>query len=124
MRTTEQILENLSDDQKQLLADTIVHGAWGDTDTFFEGEKESVRVYGYITDLAYKGNHFERKTLSNKFKSLFKALGLKGDERSKVCDMMQWIYDWWEDGSGSILLIREDITDSLEKWAKEYAEHH
>lgn len=120
MRTIEQILLNLSDEQKQLLADTIVHGAWGDTDAIFEGEQEEVRVYGYITDLAYKGKHFERKTLSNRFKGLFKALGLKGDKKSKSCDMMQWIYDWWEDGSGSILLIREDITDSLEKWATEY----
>ena len=120
MRTIEQILLNLSDEQKQLLADTIVHGAWGDTDAIFEGEQEAVRVYGYITDLAYKGNHFERKTLSNRFKNLFKSLGLKGDKKSKACDMMQWIYNWWEDGSGSILLIREDITDSLEKWATEY----
>ena len=120
MRTIEKILLNLSDEQKQLLADTIVHGAWGDTDAIFEGEQEAVRVYGYITDLAYKGNHFERKTLSNRFKSLFKALCLKGDKKSKTCDMMQWIYDWWEDGSGSILLIRADITDSLEKWATEY----
>lgn len=120
MRTLAQIVGNLDNDQRQLLVDTINHGGWGDTDTFFKGEKEPVRVYGYITDLAHKGNHFERRSLSNRFKELFKALGLKGNSKSKASDVMQWIYDWWEDGSGSILLVREELTGDLEKWAKNY----
>lgn len=81
---------------------------------------ECVYVDGYITDEAYKGNHFVRKELSNRFKSLFKALGLEGTKYSKKNDTMVWHYDWWGDGSGSILLIREELSGEFEKWAKEY----
>ena len=98
VRTFNEILSNLNDEQKQLFADTINHGAWGDTDTIFKGEKEPVTVFGYITDLAYQGNHFERKSLSNRFKDLFKALGLEGNGHEKQSDTMQWMYDWWGDG--------------------------
>ena len=120
VRTFNEILSNLNDEQKQLFADTIIHGAWGDTDTIFKGETEPVMVYGYITDLAYQGKHFERKSLSNRFRDLFKALGLEGNGHEKQSDTMQWMYDWWGDGSGSILLIREDMTDEIEEWAKNY----
>jgi hypothetical protein len=30
------------------------------------------------------------------------------------------MYDWWENGSGSILLIREDMADEVEAWAKDF----
>lgn len=119
MRTLEEILKPLTEEQKQLLADTINYGGWGDCDDIFEGK--ACRVYGYITDEAYRGNHFERRTLSNKFRSLFKALGLVGDKKSKSNNEMSWIYDWWEDGSGSILLIREELCGEFEKWAETFS---
>ena len=119
MKTTNEILANLNDEQKQLLADTINHGAWGDAEVEFDNNVIAYG-YGYITDLAYKGNHFERKTLSNRFRSLFKALGLNGDKYEKRNNEMKWMYDWWGDGTGSILFIHEDICDEFEKWAREY----
>lgn len=118
MKNLNEILANLNDEQKQLLADTIKHGYWGDCQENFGDE--CVYVDGYITDEAYKGNHFVRKELSNRFKSLFKALGLEGTKYSKKNDTMVWYYDWWQDGSGSILLIREELSGEFEKWAKEY----
>jgi hypothetical protein len=33
---------------------------------------------------------------------------------------MVWIYDWWDDGSGSILLVREPLDEDLDKWATDY----
>ena len=108
MKNLEQILANLNEEQKQLLADTINYGCWGDSQEYF-GE-ECVYVYGYITDEAYKGGHFIRRELSNRFRSLFKALGLTGNRWHKESDTMKWCYDWWGDGTGSILLIREELT--------------
>ena len=116
MRTLDEIISNLTDDQKQLLADTINYGAWGDCQETFNGEL--AYAYGYITDDAYRGGHFVRRSLSNRFRSLFKALGLEGTKWSKKNGEMVWIYDWWGDGSGSILLIREELSDQFEEWAK------
>ncbi len=118
MKTKDEILEALNDEQKQLLADTINHGVWGDCDAFIDGK--NVWANGYITDLAYHGEHFVRKELSIRFQDLFKALGLKGNSKEKQSDSMLWIYDWWEDGSGSILLIPETLAAELEAWAREY----
>lgn len=120
MRTMNQILENLNEEQKQLLADTINHGSWGNSDAYFKGDDKPAMADGYITDLAHKGNHFERKSLSNRFRSLFKALGLEGTKTDKNSAEMQWMYDWWQDGSGSILLIREELSEQFEEWAKNY----
>lgn len=118
MRNLFEITANLTEEQKQLLADTIIHGSWGDCEETFDDE--TVYVYGYVTDDAYRGNHFERRSLSNRFRSLFKALGLKGNRYSKRNAEMVWYYDWWGDGTGSILLIRTELTDDFEKWAREY----
>ena len=118
MKTFNEIIKSLKPEQKQLLADVINHGSWGNCDTMFGDEY--VMVWGYITDLAYKGGHFERRTINNRLRALYKALGMKGDRNFKQNECMQWMYDWWENGSGSILLIREDMTDEVEAWAKDF----
>ena len=118
MRTAAQIISSLNEGQRQLLADTINHGGWGNCDTYFKGEY--AYAYGYITDQAHLGGHFERRPLSNRFRSLFKALGLNGDKKSKDSAEMQWIYDWWEDGTGSVLFIRDCLVRDFEDWAKNY----
>ena len=117
MRTFNEILENLTNDQKQLLADTINYGSWGDCQEYFPGEEKAVWIYGYITDCAYKGGHFERRSLSNRFRSLFKALHLEGNKWCKSNSEMIWRYNWWGDGTGSVLFIREEMTDEIENWA-------
>lgn len=119
MRTIEQIIEPLTDEQKLLLADVIRHGCWGDCEeTFSDGE--TARCIGFITDDAYQGNHFPRKGIPSRLKSLYKALGLEGSSRCKSSAEMVWIYDWWDDGSGSILLVREPLDEDLDKWATDY----
>jgi len=119
MRTIEEITAPLTDEQKLLLADVIRHGCWGDCEeTFADGE--TARCMGFITDDAYQGNHFPRKGIPSRLKSLYKALGLEGSNRCKSSAEMVWIYDWWDDGSGSILLVREPLDDDLDKWATDY----
>ena len=119
MRTIEEITAPLTDEQKLLLADVIRHGCWGDCEETFD-DGETARCMGFITDDAYQGNHFPRKSIPSRLKSLYKALGLEGSSRRKSSAEMVWIYDWWEDGSGSILLVREPLDDDLDKWATDY----
>ena len=118
MRTLEEILKGLNEEQKLLLADTINYGSWGDCDMEFNGK--TFDAWGYITDDAYMGNHFVRRELSLRFKNLFKALGLVGTNREKTCGEFTWVYDWWEDGSGSVLFIRDELVEDFEKWAENY----
>ena len=118
MKTLEQILANLSDEQKQLLADTINFGSWGDSEVrFADGDDYG---YGYVTDDAHKGNHFVRRELSRRFQYLFKALHLEGSRYAKMNTEMAWFYDWWNDGSGSILFIRTGLYEDFETWARAY----
>lgn len=118
MKTLNQILTSLSDEQKQLLADTINFGSWGDSCVAFADDEEY--GYGYITDDAHLGNHFIRSELSNRFQSLFKALNLEGSKWSKCNEEMVWYYDWWGNGSGSILFIRSGLYEDFETWARDY----
>lgn len=118
MKTLDQILSNLTDEQKQLLADTINYGGWGDSEVVFADDEDF--GYGYVTDDAHKGNHFIRRELSNRFQSLFKALNLEGSRWSKCNEEMAWFYDWWGDGSGSVLFIRTGLYDDFENWARNY----
>lgn len=118
MRTLGQILNPLTDKQKLLLADTIKFGAWGSCDAEFSDKTDY--AYGYITDDAHLAWNFTRRELSALFRSLFKALGLEGNNQSKRCEEFVWIYDWWDDGSGSVLFIRDALVDDFEEWAKNY----
>lgn len=118
MRTIDEILNVLNDEQKQLLADTINFGCWGDCSQEFADDDDM--AMGYITDDAYQGNHFPRRSLSTRFQSLFKALGLEGNKYSKRCVEFKWIYDWWDDGSGSVLFIRDGLDIQFEEWAKNF----
>lgn len=118
MRTIEEILKGLNEEEKQLLADTIKFGNWGDCEVRFL--KDDCYATGYITNDAYQGGHFERRGLSNRFKSLFKSLGLEGNKYSKRSEEIAWSYDWWGDGSGSVLFIRDGLDVQFDEWARKY----
>lgn len=122
MKTLEQILNNLSDEQKQLLADTIIYGGWGDSEVKFQDDEDY--GYGYVTNDAHKGGHFNRRELSRRFQDLFKALNLEGSKWAKCTEEMAWFHDWWCDGSGSVLFIRSGLDGAFEKWARTYNNCH
>lgn len=57
-----ELVSVLTDDQKQLLKDTINMGFWGDTDMEFRKENdevETVSAYGYCTNDAKKAGNFK-----------------------------------------------------------------
>ena len=120
----ENIIAGLSDEQKLLLADTIVYGGWGDTGgEDFNGEED----YGfvYLPNEAWRGEHFERKKLSAKFKELYKALGMTGEgEWFKTNGVINWHKDWWNDGSCSVIIIKSGLYEELDTWAESYVKQY
>ena len=114
MRTFEQIIENLSEGQKELLADTIFNGAWGSTELYFDSDHGFVKVWGFITDFG-NGTYF-KGNLGNRFRSLFKALRLKGDLEYKQCKEMTWIHEYWVGGKSS-LFFRDELAPDVFDWA-------
>lgn len=72
-----ELVSVLTDDQKQLLKDTINMGFWGDTDMEFRkdnDEVETVGAYGYCTNDAKKAGHFKGRKISANFRAIYKRL--------------------------------------------------
>ena len=119
----EDIVTPLYDSERLLLADTIVYGGWGDTEDYFNDVSEGGWVI--CPNEAWKGKHFERRELSARFKELYKALKLIGTgEWFKSNGVINWHKDYWDDGSGSVLIIRYDVYKELEEWAESYVKQY
>lgn len=77
LQEVQEIVSVLTDEQKQLLKDTIIYGAWGDADNEFLDEKggiETVNMYGYCTNDAKGAGHFSGKQVSAMFRSIYRKL--------------------------------------------------
>lgn len=102
----------LNEKQQQLLKDTIIYGAWGDSEIHFEdGDNYG---YGYCTNESYKGGHLKGREISANFSAIFKKLYKAGAGK--------WFVnapDWWGDGTGDMIFIKYDICDDIEKWARQ-----
>ena len=119
-RTFEEILANLNEEQKLLLADVIRFGYFGDAQ-FNTPDGGYVYCDVYITDDAYQGNHFERKSIPNRLKNLYKALNLEGTKHNKTDgSQIFFSYDWWGDGSGSVLAFVCDLGEEIKTWVINY----
>lgn len=117
MKTVEEILAKLTDDQKQLLKDTIINGYWGGDDIEFldeKGNREISGMQGYCTNDAKKGGHFSGRKISAMFRSIYKKL-CDGHEIGRYISHCS---DWWGDGSGDMLFIRAEYAEEFEKWAR------
>ena len=124
METTEtiqkvnELVSVLTDDQKQLLKDTINMGFWGDTDMEFRKENdevETVSAYGYCTNDAKKAGNFKGRKISANFRAIYKKLcPNEGTGR-----FLTQISDWWDDGSGDMLFIRKEYAQMFEEGAKQ-----
>lgn len=117
MINVNELLQQLTDEQKQLLKDTINYGAWGSCSMEFlnaQGETETVDAYGYCTNDAKRGGHFAGRKISAMFRSIY----------SKLCPnegcgaWMTQIHDWWGDGTGDMLFIRMNLQEEFETWAR------
>ena len=107
----------LSDEEQQLLKDTIRYGSWGDGQYDFkvDGEIRTEWMMGYCVNDAKDGGHFEGKKLGPMFRSIYKKLGLE----KGAGEYISHASDWWGDGSGDMLFVRDDVYQEIKEWAKE-----
>lgn len=106
----------LTEEQQQLLKDTINFGSWGDGEGSFLDENgnyiESM-MYGYITNDAKMAGHFSGRKISAMFRSIYrKCCNEKGAGR-----VISHCSDWWGDGSGDVLFVKSEFVDMMEEWA-------
>lgn len=111
------IVSVLTEEQQQVLKDTIRYGFWGDAEATFLNEKGEI-VEGwadtYITNDAKRGGHFTGRKIAGLFRSIYSKLcPVKG--RGKVISHCS---DWWGDGSGDVLFIRSVYVLAFEEWAR------
>lgn len=119
IQQVEQIVSVLTDDEKQLLKDTINEGGWGDSDWEFldeSGNVETVAMYGYCTNDAHLAGHFKGRIISSMFKSIYKKLCPACN--NQVGRYISHCNDWWGDGSGDMLFIRTGYYRTFEEWAR------
>lgn len=118
IENVELVVSVLTEEQQQLLKDTINHGAWGDGAFEFlneDGSWTTDMMYGYCTNDAKRAGHFSGRKVSAMFRSIYR----------KLCDpagigmIISHCTDWWGDGSGDMLFIRDKFVDAFEEWAKQ-----
>lgn len=110
------IVSVLTEEQQQLLKDTIRFGAWGDGDQEFLGENEEIvtdGMMGYCSNDAKRAGHFTGRKIAGMFRSIYSKLCPKG-----IGKVISHCSDWWGDGSGDMLFIRYEYVEAFEKWAR------
>lgn len=119
IQQVEQIVSVLTDDEKQLLKDTINEGGWGDADMEFldeNGNIETVSMYGYCTNDAHLAGHFKGRVVAAMFKAIYKKLC--PSYNNQVGRYISHCNDWWGNGSGDMLFIRTGYYRTFEEWAR------
>lgn len=114
-----EIVSVLTEDEQQLLKDTIKYGGWGDSDMEFldeNGKIETVSMYGYCTNDAHKAGHFKGRIVSSMFRSIYKKMCPAN--RNQIGRYISHCNDWWDDGSGDMLFIRTGYYQIFEEWAR------
>jgi kynurenine formamidase len=119
VETIREIVKVLTSEEQQLLKDTFLFGAWGDTETEFlneEGKVETVGAWGYCTNDAREGGHFAGRAVSTMFRSIYKKLCTAN--RNQIGAHLSHCNDWWGDGSGDMLFVRSAWNKAWMEWAK------
>lgn len=102
---------------KATLERTINHGFWGDDYADFVDNKGNVEEHsadGYCTNDAKRAGHFSGRKISAMFKAIYKKLCINGNKG----EFLTHYSDWWGDGTGDMLFIRNDFVDAFEEWAR------
>lgn len=113
------VVSVLTDEQKQVLKDCIRFGFWGDGDYEFldkDGKVETVSMYGYCTNDAKEGGHFQGRKISGLFRAIYNKLCAENNHT--IGNVISHCSDWWNDGSGDMLFIRIEYVDAFKEWAK------
>lgn len=80
IKQVQEIVSVLTEEQQQLLKDTINYGAWGDADMEFldeNGNVEIVGMCGYCTNDAKEAGHFSGRKVAAMFRSIYKSFALR-----------------------------------------------
>ena len=120
IKQVEDIVSVLTEEQQQLLKDTIRNGSWGDADFEFltdNGEIETVPMFGYCTNDAKLAGNFSGRKVSAMFRSIYKKLCPK--HYNKIGRFISHCNDWWGDGSGDMLFIRGEYVEAFEEWSRQ-----
>lgn len=119
MGTIENLVKELTEEQKQLLKDTINYGSWGGDLVDFVDEDGNLyghHAYGYCTNDAKNAGHFSGRKISAMFRAIYKKLcchdGIYGE-------FLTHYSDWWGDGTGDMLFIKLELVNAFEEWARE-----
>lgn len=126
MKTFKETIEVLSEEQKQLLCDTILHGSWGDAEGEFANEDGDGVVtewsYVYVTNVMPNSNpNFKGRKRSAMFRSMYKKVEtMRFSSHSGAGQIIAHCTDWWGDGSGDVMFIRRPFDEEAEQWAREY----
>ena len=105
-----EVVAVLTDEERQLLKDTINYGCWGDGEERFlkspnvMGDYEEVGMMGYCTNDAVSGGHFKGRVIATMFRSIYNKLC---QDKGRIGHIISHCSDWWGDGSGDMLFIRE-----------------
>lgn len=133
MKTFETILSEinaiLTNEQIQLIKDTINHGCWGDTSMEFideNGNEITTMAMGYCTNDAKNAGHFNGRKVSAMFRSIYNRLGMNQHKGYGNNEYFCHITDWWGDGTGDMFFIRSSrnenngvaLYEEFEKWAR------
>lgn len=101
----------------QAIKDTILYGAWGDTDIdFSEG---TFPAWGFCTNDCSQGGHFKGREVTNIWKSISNKIN-----KTEASKFMAHKNDWWGDGTGDMVFFRTDgffegrSYEGLVAWAK------
>lgn len=116
MEQVNEIISVLTTEEQQLLKDTIIYGAWGDSETNFLDENNNIvedSMFAYCTNDAKNAGNFSGRKISTMFRSIYKKLC-----PTTVGRYVSHCSDWWGDGNGDMLFIRYDYVDAFEKWAR------
>lgn len=117
IKQVEEIVSVLTAEQQQLLKDTLNYGSWGDgTYDFIDenGKIEEDQMCGYCTNDAKRAGNFSGRKISAMFRSIYKKLC----PENGLGTIISHCSDWWGDGSGDMLFIREDYYRAFEEWSK------
>lgn len=114
-------LDKLTDDEKQILADTIYEGSWEGCEMEFFGGTDW--CFSYRTNDAKNAGHFpggcKRAAL---FRSIYKKLGMLGKGHGAT-EFFAYHNDWLGDGTGDMFFIRSygfELYEYFEEWARNY----
>ena len=121
MENLQTLLAPLNEEQRQVLKDCINHGLWGNCEQeFINAKGEIVTSYcnGYCTNDAKLAGHFSGRKISALFRGIYSKL-CGGGKNKNLGEVLCHCSDWWGDGKGDMLFIKDEYVNAFETWARE-----